>query len=168
MEPENSTITAPKKSNKGLLLGLLILALLLAAGLGLWYFMTNQQKPEEAKVTTTKVATESAQTATSSAQPSTDDTTAITAALVTKTSIAADQISVSVTKVDGNYARGTVGTKGEETGGGYFLGYKNGNTWTIVYSGQATPDCTMVNPISFPIAMAPECLDPNGNLIKRS
>ena len=162
----------PAKKKKLLLLLLLILLLILGALL-LWFFLfstlkeNNQPTKTVQKTASSSAKTATASSASSSATPAEDDLTLIKKALVEKTQIAADQINVTISQNDGKYAKGFVGTKGEETGGGYFLAVKVGGVWIIVYDGQANPDCAPINAYAFPVAMVPECLDANGNLVTR-
>jgi hypothetical protein len=160
----------PAKKKK--LLILLVILLLILAGVLAWLFFFNKQPPTTL-VQNEKPASSSAKTATSSSSssssvaPAEDDLTLIKKALIAKTQIAADQINVTISQNDGKYAKGFVGTKGEDTGGGYFLAVKVNGAWIIVYDGQANPDCAPINAYAFPVAMVPECLDANGNLMKR-
>ena len=162
MEPESPQ----KKSSKTPWIVLLILILLILAAAAYWYFVLRASTELTPTVTSTKVSTESAKPATEAAKTP-DDTALITAALVTKTGIAADVIAVTVSQNDGKYAKGTVSSKGEEVGGGYFLAVKINNDWVIVFDGQSTPDCSSVNPHNFPVALALECLDSNGEIVTR-
>ena len=74
---------------------------------------------------------------------------------------------MKVSQKDGAFAKGFVGAKGKEVGGGYFLAVKSSGKWIIAFDGQSTPGCEQVNPYNFPATMVPECLDAGGNLIKR-
>jgi len=99
--------------------------------------------------------------------PPKDDLGDLTKALIAKTGIPEGEIDVTLSSgVQGNYAKGLVGTKGEETGGGYFLAYKTSGKWIIAYDGQATPDCKDVEVPGFPKAMVPECMQ-SGNVVTR-
>lgn len=99
--------------------------------------------------------------------PPKDDLGDLTKALIAKTGIPEDKIDVTLSSVvQGKYAKGFIGTKGEETGGGYFLAYKTSDKWIIAYDGQATPDCKDVDPPGFPKTMVPECMQ-GGNLVTR-
>jgi hypothetical protein len=51
--------------------------------------------------------------------------------------------------------------------GGYFLAAKINNGWQIVFSGNGTPYCSMVDVHNFPGYIVPECVDANGNLVYR-
>lgn len=161
----------PSPGKKKLLIPILIALMIILIGVIAWVLLSPKSNPS---VTTEKVATSSADTTTTKVAtsppapaPAIDDTTAITKALVSKTNISADTIDVTISKNDGTFAKGLVGVKGEQTGGGYFLAVKIGGNWTIAYDGQATPDCTAVNPYNFPNTLVPECLDANGNLVTR-
>jgi hypothetical protein len=168
MDPaENLPIQTPEKKKP--LVPIILTILIIIIGIVAWVLLSQKSNPT---VTTEKVATSSADTATTPkvATPvasAIDDTTLITKALVTKTGIAADKIDVTVSKQVDNFAKGLVSTKGEETGGGYYLAFKDKGNWYIVYDGQTTPDCSQVNPFNFPTSLVPECLDAGGNLVTR-
>jgi hypothetical protein len=157
----------PKKKKP--LIPILLALLIIIIGIVAWFILSQKSSPTQSA---TKVATSSAKTETPTPnvvtpEPVVDDTALITTVLVTKTGIAADIIDVTVsTKID-NFVKGLVSTKGEETGGGYYLAFKDKGNWYIVYDGQSTPDCSAVNPFNFPVSMVPECLDAGGNLVKR-
>lgn len=154
--------------NKKILLLLLGLSLIILAAIA-WYFVTQTKSSPSPKYTIQKIATDSSQEATPSASSGSEltDLELIKKALVAKTGISIEMIDVSITKPADNFVKGLVGTKGEETGGGYFLAVKDKGNWYIVYDGQATPNCVAVNPFNFPADMVSECLDASGNLVKR-
>lgn len=158
----------PKDSNKSLYIVIAVLVLILLAAVASWYFYLQNRKTEP-NTESKKVATTSTNIATTSTQTEipVDDTALIKKALVAKTTIAEDMLDFSVSTKEGNYAKGSVGTKGEETGGGYFLATKVNNDWVIVYSGQANPECSAINPYNFPTSMVPECMDANNEVVKR-
>lgn len=165
------TAPATPNKNKRLLILLSILVLLIIGGLVLWFLLSQKTTPtssgvEKPATISTKTATPAAKVATVSA-PVVDNTALIKKALVAKTKISDATIDVTISQNDGTFAKGLVGTKGEETGGGYFLAVKIGDNWLIAYDGQATPDCTAVNPYNFPKTLVPECLDASGNLVTR-
>jgi len=157
----------PKSSRKTALLVLLGLLLILLVAAAFWYFFLRGPV-EKSKQTTEKTATTSTKTATTSPQivNTLDDETLIKKALVAKTGIAEDKIDVTVSQKSGNFAKGLVGAKGE-IGGGYFLAFKDKGNWIIVFDGQSTPECSLINPIAFPASMVPECLDAAGNPVQR-
>ncbi len=161
--PETPIVPSKPAGSKTPVIILLILVVLLVAA-GAWYFFLRATEPEPS-VTAKKVSTSSAKTGTSSSTPS--DVALIKKALAKETSVSEDSLEVAISQQIDIFAKGTVSTKGEETGGGYFLAFKDNGNWSIVYNGQATPDCSMVNPFGFPISLAPECLDANGGLVER-
>ncbi len=161
----------PAPGKKKPLIPILIALFIILIGVIAWVVLSQKSTPS---VTTEKVASSSANTATvspkvatTSSTPAAGDTALITKALVAKTNISAVTIDVTVSSNDGTFAKGFVGVKGEQTGGGYFLAVKVGGNWIIAYDGQATPDCTVVNPYNFPNTLVPQCLDANGNLVNR-
>ncbi|HEY4695117.1 MAG TPA: hypothetical protein VIH52_04125 [Candidatus Nanoarchaeia archaeon] len=155
----------PSPKKKTIFIFLLVLLGVLLATIVLWliFFRNNNQ---EASQKSEKVSTSSARVATNSAIV-VDDETLIKQALVAKTGIAESMIAVTVSQKNGNFAKGFVGTQGEEVGGGYFLAVKVDGAWLVAYDGQANPNCEEVNPYNFPANMVPECLDSNGNLVTR-
>lgn len=66
----------------------------------------------------------------------------IKASLVKKHGWNPDDIVVTVSKNDGQFARGSVKEKSSEVGGGMFLAKKTGGQWEIVFDGNGIPDCT--------------------------
>lgn len=72
-------------------------------------------------------------------------------------------ISISVSKVEGEYAKGMVT---EEGGGGmWFAARLNGN-WTLVWDGNGQIDCKDISPFpEFPKDMIPECWDSSSSAI---
>ena len=136
----------------------------------IWLLFINTGKKEA--VVTPSSATQSAQ-AQKSATPSTQkaketvsDEVLLKKAVSEKTGIAIDIIVVEVSKNTGKYAKGLVSAKGE-MGGGYWLAVKNSGKWAVVFDGQSTPGCSLVDPPGFPTDMVPECLSSNGTLIAR-
>jgi hypothetical protein len=163
---ENETAPAKPSGRKPLLIVLGLLALLLVAA-GLWYFLfrNSADKPNPSSQKTATTSTETA-TSTPKVVETTDDEELIKKALVAKTGIEENVIEVTVSQKSGNFAKGLVGAKGE-MGGGYWIAVKENGSWTIVFDGQATPECALINPYNFPRAMVPECLDAAGNPVTR-
>ncbi|HEY4695153.1 MAG TPA: hypothetical protein VIH52_04310 [Candidatus Nanoarchaeia archaeon] len=153
-------------SEKKKLLLLIFLALLSAAVI-LWLIF-SQNSEQNAQLGSQNPSTSSETVSTNSAlQAVADDEALIKIALEAKTGIPEDMLVVNLSLKDGDFAKGSVGTKGEETGGGYFLAVRDNGKWLIAYDGQANPNCEEVNPYNFPANMVPECLDSNGNLVTR-
>jgi outer membrane protein assembly factor BamE (lipoprotein component of BamABCDE complex) len=89
------------------------------------------------------------------------DAEAIKAALNAYLPNPVDEGTIMVSEIVGKLARGGLP-------GAYFIAAKEGETWIIIYAGQATPYCNVINPYAFPTAWVPECLDEDGTLIERS
>ncbi len=82
------------------------------------------------------------------------------AALAARLDVPESQLVYVVNQQTSQHARGTLSL------GGYFLAAREAGGWVIVYDGQATPSCEAIAPYDFPVAMAPECLDSVGNLVR--
>ena len=96
----------------------------------------SQQLPEESTPTET---------------PTKSDEELITAALAKKHGWNPDDIIVTVSKNDGQFARGGVKEKSSEVGGGMFLAVKKNGDWEIAFDGNGVPDCTeLKTTYSFP------------------
>ena len=52
--------------------------------------------------------------------------------------------------------------------GGYFLAVRVQGEWQIVFAGNGTPYCSMVDLHSFPAYIVPECVDADNNLVYRT
>lgn len=86
---------------------------------------------------------------------------AIKSALITKYGQNAGDLKVSVSKIEGEYAQGTVSENGG--GGGWFAARLNG-FWTLVWDGNGQIDCVDISPYpQFPTDMIPECWDASAN-----
>jgi hypothetical protein len=153
-----------------LVIAVLVIGVLIAGGFYLGKRFSSQPAPTPVPTTpasplVSPVVSISA-LPTASPKSSPDDFSAIRAALVTKTGISQENIQVSVSQNTGQHAKGTVKDR-NDVGGGYFLAAKVGETWIIVYDGQAQPTCSQINPYNFPKEMVPECLDSGGNVVTR-
>ncbi len=165
MDPDAAQKDSQNK--KTLLVLFLVFALILIAVL-VWMLSLKRPTQESAQ-TSKKTATTSTQVATKSSKTTKpeDDEALIKKALVAKTGIAENIIDVTVSTKVANFAKGFVGAKGEEVGGGYFLAVKVDGTWIIAFDGQSTPNCTAVDPYNFPASLVPECLNGAGNPVTR-
>lgn len=86
--------------------------------------------------------------------PVKSDEELIKAALVVKHGWNSEDIVITVSKNDGQFARGSVKEKTSETGGGMFLAKKIGGQWEIVFDGNGAPDCVVLKTTySFPKEM---------------
>jgi hypothetical protein len=85
----------------------------------------------------------------------------IALALEQKLGQPAEQLGVVINTMDGEHATGGVSN-------GYFLAAKQGESWVIVYDGQATPPCIDIEQYRFPVEMVPECLDEANLIVMRT
>ena len=105
-------------------------------------------------------------TAVPTSQPETqipimNDEQAIAAALAEKLGQPVDQLAISFAALTGQHAMGGVSN-------GYFLAAKQGDSWIVVYDGQATPACEDIDLYQFPADMVPECLGHTNQLVVRT
>lgn len=77
-------------------------------------------------------------------EPCLSDEDAIKQALVKKHGWNSEDIVVTVSKNDGQFARGGVKEKSSEVGGGMFLAVKRNGEWEIAFDGNGVPDCTQL------------------------
>jgi hypothetical protein len=91
---------------------------------------------------------------------------AVKAAMIKKHGEDFFNMNYSLTKVEGNYASGSVSGTG---GGGMWFAAKVNNEWKIVYDGNGVIMCnSLLSYPTFPKNMIPECWDASTNgLIKR-
>lgn len=113
--------------------------------------------PKGVSVTSTEVAT----TPEPSESPATiskeDLAVIIKTALVKKHGSSMEAMNVTVSEIDGEYAKG--GASGEGGGGMWFAARQNG-IWTLVWDGNGIITCDDVSPFpEFPATMIPECWD---------
>lgn len=171
----------PQPTSKGInwktiLISSAIGGLIIVIGaLGFYLIQGKSEDTATTQVTTPKTATESAKEATKPATPSSkkaeeteSDAVLLKKVVSEKTGINMDIIIVDVQKNTGKHATGLVTAKGEMMGGGYWLALKTDGKWSVVFDGQSTPECTLVDPSGFPVNMVPECIDVNGNVVTRN
>ncbi len=89
------------------------------------------------------------------------DEDAIKAALAAYLGKAEEELTITVSDIKGNLARGGLQ-------GAYFIAAKDAGEWFIAYAGQATPYCNVINPYNFPATWVPECLAEDDTLVQRS
>jgi len=87
-------------------------------------------------------------------------------AIYKKTGLSEGEASVTISKNTGKFATGGI-KEYEAVGGAYWLAVKTDEGWLGVYDGQSQPECEQINLYNFPKDMVPECLDENGEVIKR-
>ncbi len=69
-----------------------------------------------------------------------------------------EDITVSISKREGDYLTGGVKFAGE-IAGGYVLAAKVNDAWKIVFDGNGNWTCGVVDVVEFPSTLAPECWD---------
>jgi len=69
-----------------------------------------------------------------------------------------EDITVSISKREGDYLTGGVKFAGE-IAGGYVLAAKVNDAWKIVFDGNGNWTCDVVDVVDFPSTLAPECWD---------
>lgn len=91
---------------------------------------------------------------------------AVRKGLVAKHGSAAAGMTITVSKVEGEYAKGMAS---EEGGGGLWFAARLNGTWTLVWDGNGVIDCNSVSPFpEFPADLIPQCLaSGSGKLITR-
>lgn len=68
-----------------------------------------------------------------------------------------NSLTITVSKIEGNYAQGSVS---EEGGGGMWFAEKNEGAWMLVWDGNGTIECSTFKLYpNFPTSMIPECYD---------
>lgn len=152
-------------NGKTITLGAILLLLGLGAG---YYFSTGKLIPTKTTVTTTISVTEtatpsssSAPTATVTTTPTPDDKAALLVAIkaseVARYGADANLSEYTVTKIEGNYAKGQVSASG---GGAQWFAAKVNGVWKIVFVGNGSVQCSdLTNYPNFPNSMIPECWD---------
>ncbi|GAB4218766.1 MAG: hypothetical protein Fur009_1510 [Candidatus Microgenomates bacterium] len=90
--------------------------------------------------------------------------------LLSKTIIPDDklefQIGERIDRENKILLRGTVKSKDEESGAGFFA-YCNLQKCEVTFVGQEVPKCSEVNPYGYPLSWADYCLDEGGEVVKR-
>jgi hypothetical protein len=89
------------------------------------------------------------------------DAEQIKAALIDHLDVAVDPTTITVSEIEDDLARGGLP-------GGYFVAAKVSDHWEIIFDGNGTPPCAVIEPYDFPIEWVPECMDQNGNGVVRS
>lgn len=125
--------------------------------------LPNFTTPKGLSVVSTEVASATPVPTPSATPDSTNEdlSSIIKAALVKKHGASAASLNVTVSKIEGDYAKG--GASGEGGGGMWFAAKLNG-TWTLVWDGNGIVTCNDVSPFpGFPVSMIPECWNTSTN-----
>lgn len=151
---------------------LVLIIIIVLLSVILWFFLVRNTNEDIDDLTisssTTSQTTKSAFPSNKKVEKTESDNELLKKAVSEKTGISIDIIIVDVSKNTGKYAKGLVTSKGETVGGGYWLAIKTNGKWSVVFDGQNTPECSLINPSGFPADMVPECFDSSGNIVTRS
>lgn len=124
-------------------------------------------KPSGVAVTSIETSTTPAPSVEPTVQASTsavpDDNSLLVAAvkkgLISRHGQDAQNLTITVSKVDGDYAKGMASEQG---GGGIWFAAKENGFWTLVWDGNGIITCDDISPYpGFPTSMIPECWDTN-------
>jgi hypothetical protein len=135
----------------------LVLLLVGMVGYGGYYWGTRGKAPQAPQEN--QVVTET--TPTNTPEPTPDEKAALTLAirqgLVAEHGGAADRFNITVSKIEGVYARGGV-TETSAVGGAMWLSVKVNGSWRLVWDGNGTISCDLIVTYpEFPKTMVPEC-----------
>lgn len=105
--------------------------------------------------------------------PTPDETealkTAIRDAVAAQTKTPPEEISVTVSKISGDFASGGVGPVTPGPGGGMWFAARTNGTWKLVWGGNGMISCAdLADYPNYPTDMIPECYDlKTGSMVKR-
>jgi hypothetical protein len=86
---------------------------------------------------------------------------AIKAALIAEHGPNAENMEITVSKIEGDFAKGMASEQG---GGGLWFAAKEGKEWKLVYDGNGTINCSLLTQYpDFPISLIPDCWDEGTN-----
>jgi hypothetical protein len=81
---------------------------------------------------------------------------AVKAGLIAEHGSDAGTLTITVSKISGNFAQGGAAAAG---GGGMWFAAKIGGVWKLAWDGNGMISCASINPYNFPVTMIPECWD---------
>jgi hypothetical protein len=154
----------------------LVLIILGGVGYGAYIFGTSANKNQAAQTQDTNQATTTSSSVTTKAietqSPTQDETDKIISdvrkGLIAEHGQDAGNLKITVSKVEsGKYASG--GASEPVGGGGMWFAIKINETWTLVWDGNGTIQCSKVSLYpDFPVDMIPECYnDQTQAMVKR-
>ncbi|MBI3385827.1 hypothetical protein HY031_01950 [Candidatus Gottesmanbacteria bacterium] len=150
---------------KVILIALVLVVLLATVGAG-GFYLGNKYRlvpvmptpisvPAVTPVSTPVVSAAPTPTPTPNAQENATLTSAVKQGLIAEHGPDAVDLNISVTKIVGNFAQGSVSGSG---GGAIWFAAKVKGTWVLVWDGNGTISCNAVAPYAdFPKSMIPEC-----------
>jgi hypothetical protein len=94
---------------------------------------------------------------------------AVKQAIVEKRGVDANDLVISVNKIEGNYAQGKAGSPTPGPGGGIWFAAKVDDAWELVWDGNGSIYCSdLVNYPDYPTNMISECYDEvEGEIVNR-
>jgi hypothetical protein len=122
---------------------------------------TTQVGETPAPSATSSEPTQEPPTATATSTPQLTDAEAIKIAVNEYIPSPVDPALITISEIQGDLARGGIP-------GAYFIAAKEDGKWIVVFAGQATPPCNLINPYDFPVSWVPECFADNGTLVERN
>lgn len=174
-EPVIPSLEAKSPPTKLILLGLLFV---LALGAGALFFFSKQSPKPMKKAKEKQVANKQASpsatpllktmrpsiTSLPTPEPTVDETAVLegtmSQVLSAKFGEPESTYIVSVSEIDGNSGKGMITTKGEDTGGGMWLSYKEDGVWKLVWDGNGIIECSVFSLYpDFSTKLMPECYD---------
>jgi len=159
---EENTTSQPVKNQNPVIVFLIFIIVIGLLALAFFFGLKYRQIPGEVVPSPQPTPTpeEAAPT------PTVDESGLIKQAVFKKTGLDATQAEVSINKNTGQHATGNI-KEFEAVGGAYWLAAKTDEGWVCVYDGQSQPTCGQIDVYNFPQDMVPECLDENGQVVKR-
>jgi hypothetical protein len=86
--------------------------------------------------------------------------TAMASAISTKNKFSVDSITISVSELSGNYAKGSVNPVTPGPGGGLWFAAKVNGVWKLVFDGNGIITCAdLTSYPDFPTTLIPQCFD---------
>ena len=133
-------------NGKSIVIGIAILIAGVGAG---YYFATNYPSTSSGQATEVPTAT-----------PTVDEKAALLVAvksgLVAEHGPDANDLTVTVSKIGGNFAQGGASEQG---GGAMWLAAKVSGEWKLVWDGNGTISCEKTDPHHFPVSIVPTTLN---------
>lgn len=134
---------------------ILILILLGMVGYGGYYLGNKNKAVQEPVITQPAPTNTQAVTPTSGVDEAATLKTVIKQALVKEHGATANDLNVTVSKIEGNYAQGGASAS---AGGAMWFAVKVNGDWTLVWDGNGTISCTLTDKYpDFSTSMIPEC-----------
>lgn len=98
--------------------------------------------------------------------PTIDEKSEIMQAVYIAADLTEEEADITFNEIRENHAKGLIKEK-DAVSGAYWLAARTEEGWVVVYDGQATPECAIVDQYEFPSDLVPECVDEEMELIIR-